>query len=515
MHITARMSIYGKYLSAVIIGHMNSLHRTTLSSLMAISIVIIGLLGSLPTAHQPSLDSKASHIIRVITTPSINTYYESINGPDGMEFQLIKSFAELHQMQLHIILTNNTDAIYSALDEGLADIALIGQPISETKQNTYHQSPSYREVSTVVVGKQTRSQHLKTDQLAHKRILAQDTEANRFKYRQLKASTPNIEWKFSKEKLNTLFKWVNNGQADYLITDSQTFAVKHPRYPSLTSHELFAPENVAIIYSRSTPDMIKTALNVYIDDISQSGELALLIERYYGHTKDINNNAYRSFSHLMRNRLPGMESEFRRVAREYDIDWRLLAAIAYQESHWDPEATSPTGVRGLMMLTHNTAAEMGVDDRLNPNQSLRGGAKYFKKILKNLPDSIAEQDRNWFALAAYNIGIGHLYDAMSLTKRNQKNASTWLDVKQHLPLLAQKEWIPLTRYGYARGKEPVKYVHNIRRYYDILTWRYPTEYQTRRTTTDNLIVTTLEDVIQDRISMDTPSDTQLNISSLY
>ena len=173
----------------------------------------------------------------------------------------------------------------------------------------------------------------------------------------------------------------------------------------------------------------------------------------------------------MRRRLPKYEELIQAVADEYQMDWHLLAAIAYQESHWNPYARSPTGVRGMMMLTLNTAREMSVDNRLDASQSLRGGARYFKKIKRLLPADIAEPDRTWFALAAYNIGRGHLEDARVITERQGGDPDRWIDVKARLPLLQRSKYYRGTRHGYARGSEPVTYVKNIRHYYNIMAWQ--------------------------------------------
>jgi membrane-bound lytic murein transglycosylase F len=149
----------------------------------------------------------------------------------------------------------------------------------------------------------------------------------------------------------------------------------------------------------------------------------------------------------------------------------LLAAIAYQESHWNPLATSATGVRGMMMLTLPTAKEMGVKDRLDALQSLRGGARYLKSLKRRLPQRIREPDLTWFALAAYNIGLGHLEDARVITQHQGGNADVWVDVMTYLPWLQKSKHYEKVRYGYARGSEPVTYVQNIRHYYSILQWQ--------------------------------------------
>jgi membrane-bound lytic murein transglycosylase F len=178
-----------------------------------------------------------------------------------------------------------------------------------------------------------------------------------------------------------------------------------------------------------------------------------------------------TFTSNMRKTLPNYQQLIQQVAAEYQLDWHLLAAIAYQESHWNPLATSPTGVRGMMMLTLPTARELGVQDRLDPLQSLRGGARYLKNIKRRLPQRIAEPDLTWFALAAYNIGMGHLEDARVITQRQGRDPDVWVDVMAYLPYLQKSKYYEKARYGYARGSEPVTYVQNIRHYYSILQWQ--------------------------------------------
>ena len=178
-----------------------------------------------------------------------------------------------------------------------------------------------------------------------------------------------------------------------------------------------------------------------------------------------------TFTRNMQRKLPKYKELIQTVAAEYQMDWHLLAAISYQESHWNPLATSPTGVRGMMMLTRATASELKIKDRLNVAQSLRGGARYLKKLKRRLPEDVTEPNRTWLALAAYNIGMGHLEDSRMITKDRGGNPNLWTDVKESLPLLRRRKWYQTVKYGYARGSEPVTYVQNIRRYYNILQWQ--------------------------------------------
>ncbi len=176
----------------------------------------------------------------------------------------------------------------------------------------------------------------------------------------------------------------------------------------------------------------------------------------------------RRFQHHVETRLPQYRQQFEGVAKAYGISWTLLAAQAYQESRWDRHAVSPTGVRGIMMLTRNTASSLGIQNRTDPAKSIEGGARYFQDLRDRLPRHIRKADRIWIALAAYNVGMGHIRDAQHLARRMGKNPNAWEDLATILPLLAQKSYYTHLPYGYARGWEPVRYVKRIRAYHALL-----------------------------------------------
>ncbi|MDZ7736481.1 MAG: membrane-bound lytic murein transglycosylase MltF [Gammaproteobacteria bacterium] len=204
--------------------------------------------------------------------------------------------------------------------------------------------------------------------------------------------------------------------------------------------------------------------------LQRDGDLERLLGRYYAHVRQYNYVDAQTFLTRIAERLPEYRPYFRAAADEQGFDWRLLAAVSYQESHWDPQALSPTGVRGMMMLTQDTAARVGIDDRTDPVQSIHGGARYLREVVDKIPERIPWPDRLWFALAAYNIGYGHLEDARILTEGQGGDPDSWEDVRERLPLLSQRQWYEQTRLGYARGYEPVSFVRNVRRYYEVLVW---------------------------------------------
>ena len=195
-----------------------------------------------------------------------------------------------------------------------------------------------------------------------------------------------------------------------------------------------------------------------------------MLDPYYAHVDLLSFADTHTFWQHVSTRLPRYEKLFRRVARSNGYDWRLLAAIGYQESHWNPEAVSPTGVKGLMMLTNATAEQVKIEDRTDPEQSVIGSARYLKILNGMLPRQIEMPDRQWFILAGYNVGFGHLEDARILTERQGGDPDNWFDVRERLPLLAQTRYHTTLKHGYARGREPVTYVDNIRNFYELLVW---------------------------------------------
>jgi membrane-bound lytic murein transglycosylase F len=240
-------------------------------------------------------------------------------------------------------------------------------------------------------------------------------------------------------------------------------------YPKArAAFDLSEPEPVGWAFPSHGDDSLIDAANQFLTDFKQSGKLELLKKRSLEQANKFNLAGSQLFLKRIKTRLPKYQKMFEDIAEKNNMDWHLLAAISYQESHWNAKAKSPTGVRGLMMLTLPTAKEMGVSNRLDPLQSLEGGVKYFFQTKSRLPSDITEPDRTWLTLAAYNVGMGHLEDARVLTDRAEKNPDLWKDVKDFLPLLQNKVYYSTVRHGYARGHEPVQYVQNVLHYQSIL-----------------------------------------------
>ncbi len=285
----------------------------------------------------------------------------------------------------------------------------------------------------------------------------------------LKKRYPKLEWQALDLDIETLLQRIEAKQSNYTVTDSNQFATLRRFYPRLKiAFDLTEPEPLAWAFSKNHDATLYKEAEKFFQHIRQNRILDQLLDQYYGHVDALGYVDIFTFHRHVKERLPKYRAYFEQAARQFGWDWRLLAAIAYQESHWNNNAKSPTGVRGIMMLTLQTAKHIRTKNRLDPKQSIPGAARYLAQIKARIPARIAEPDRTWLTLAAYNIGFGHLEDARVLTQSTGGNPDRWIDVKKHLPLLTQKKWYSKVKHGYALGHEPVRYVENVRNYYDLL-----------------------------------------------
>lgn len=428
-----------------------------------------------------SLDAiKQRKTLTIVTRNGPTTYYESKYGPTGFEYALAQEFANSLGVKLEIRTVYHLDDLFKVLDLNQADIAAAGLTATSQRGQQFRFSLPYFEADQLVVYREGTRRPRAVAHLLGKDILVQAGSSHAELLHKLSAQNDGLEWRET-EELETLdlLDMVERGQLAFTVVDSNEFEVHKAYFPLVReAFKLNGPEPVGWALAQTpTDDELYNEVNEFFARIAEDGTLNMLKERYYGHTTHAGQGDSLTFSLSMKRRFPKYETLIKEIARKEGIDWRLLAAISYRESHWNPKAVSPTGVRGMMMLTQTTAKEMGVTNRLDVEQSLRGGARYFKKLLRRIPRKVGDPDRTWFALAAYNVGMGHLRDARELTRQQGGNRDKWSDVMQRLPLLQQRAFYKKTKYGYARGMEAVIYVQHIRSYYNLLDWQQVDEYR--------------------------------------
>lgn len=407
--------------------------------------------------------------ITVGTLYGNTSYYLDAEGPAGFEYELAQRYAEFLGVELKMMPSYNLSELFHQLDTGAVDFLAAGLAVTEERLAKYNFAPSYDHISQKLVFKQgnirPRSVSDLTGQLE---VLAQSSHVESLT--QLQRSNPELSWTTTNDlDSEEVLLRILEGEIDYTIADSNTLAISRRYYPEISIGFTVRKEQpLAWMLDKHNDDSILASLIEFFGQVHHNGVLLALNDKHYGHIEEFNYVDTRMFIKAVESKLPKYQPLFEKYGQ--DVDWRLLAAISYQESHWEPHARSYTGVRGMMMLTLPTAKQMGIKSRLDAEQSIRGGAKYFKQMIERMPARVPNPDRLWFALASYNIGLGHLNDARNITKQQGGDPDRWVEVKERLPLLKQKKYYKNTRYGYARGDEPVNYVENIRRYYDTLTW---------------------------------------------
>lgn len=410
--------------------------------------------------------------LRVATVNSASTYYLDADGATGFEYDLVRDFADSLGLRFDMIVLPDSQAVIDAVASGHAHLG-VGIAVSEQRRARVRFTPPYDETALEVVYRVYRPKPESLADLSGELVLPAHTALEDW----LRANRPDIEFRVD-DQANTeeLMDRVASGDLTATIANADIVDMNQRYYPNLrVAFALREPHQktawaVAGGQAQSMDDTLYNEAIAFLEQIKANGRLRIIRDRYFGHVKRLGFVGGHEFARQVDNRLHLWEDYFKRTAEAYDLDWRLLAAIGYQESHWDKDAVSPTTVRGIMMLTRAAAADMNVSNRRDPLQSIDGGARYFVRMLERMPEEIDQPDRTWFALAAYNVGYGHVMDARRLLKARGRDPNLWVNLRDALPWLTQERYIAQTRYGYARGHEAATYVGNIRAYYDILTW---------------------------------------------
>lgn len=408
---------------------------------------------------------KSRGVLRVSTLSSPLTYYTVNHAPVGMDYELAKRFAAYLNVRLEITVRQNLSDLFDDLSDGKADMLAAGLIYSSDRLSHFRTGPTYYSVSQQLVYRMGAVRPQDPGALKGRLTVASDSAYLSTLRNMKQTQYPDLDWAISTDKSpSDLLEEVAEGKLDYTLGDSVSIALLQRIHPQLAvAFDITDEQPVTWYMPRDdNDDNFDAALLDYFNRLSEEGTLARLDEKYLGHVGTFDYVDTSTFLRAIDGTLPTIQPLFQKYARE--IDWRLLAAISWQESHWNPQATSPTGVRGMMMLTHNTAQSLNVRDRTDPEQSIRGGSEYLIRMMAKVPPGIPEDERIWFALAAYNMGYAHMLDARKLTEKQQANPDSWADVKLRLPMLSQKRYYSQTTYGYARGQEAYNYVENIRIY---------------------------------------------------
>lgn len=407
--------------------------------------------------------------LRVAILASPPVFFPDESMLRGLDYEIVSDFAKHLNCQLDLLTASTIGEMQTLLLQGKAHIAVADSaPLVSSRD--IRSGKGYNSNQWYVIGNRTNELPETLEQVKPGRLVVAENSGPSLVMQKLKQEFRFLNWvELPGGNTRQVLQQVNQNRFKLTVVNADLFTYYRQLYPEIKiAFKLEQQHPTRWMTLKRQDQSIANSFNSFLERYDESGKLEKLNAIYFRHLKLFRyvDNVY--FLRRIQTLLPKYQPLFVRAAEENVFDERFLAAVSYQESHWDKDAVSMTGVRGLMMLTQTTAKRVGVTDRLDPEQSISGGARYLAILRESLPEDIKEPDRSWMTLAAYNVGLGHLEDARILTQKAGDNPHLWVDVQKHLPKLSEKKWYQQTRHGFARGHEPVAFVRRIHRYFDIL-----------------------------------------------
>jgi len=410
---------------------------------------------------------KKSGQITVITRNNAHCYYTYRDKPMGFEYDLAKAFSDYLGVKLNIVLSPWND-LANMLNRGKGDFIAASLTIIPSREKLMDFSDEYLQIQQMAVLHINNYEIKDLSDLENQTVHVRRGTSYEERLNELKKEGLNLNIK-AYEDLPTeeFIRMVAEKEIEVTIADTNIALLNRRYYPKIQMEfPIEEPQSLGWAVRKGEEELLNE-INKFIEKINKDGTFNRIYERYYANIEVFDYFDLMKYHQRLETRLPAYQSIIKQEADKHGFDWRLIAAMIYQESHFNPKAKSYTGVVGLMQLTQTTAADMGVKNRLDPIQSIKGGIKYLKKIYDRYEEA-KRPDRTLIALAAYNVGHGHVRDAQKLAQERGLDPNSWSELKEILPLLRYSKYYKKTEYGYCRGTEPVRYVNSILTYYDIL-----------------------------------------------
>lgn len=425
------------------------------------------------------LDSIRSRGKLIAITDFNSTDYFIYKGePMGFNYELLKSFSDHLGIDLEIISDNNLEHAFGMLKSGDADLLAMGltvstsrkkeilftEPIDETRQVLVQRKPrNWRSLTLDAIDKRLIRNQMG---LARKTVYVQQGSSHVERLVTLAGeigdSITIVEVPYDTEQLIT---HVAKGEIDYTICDENVALVNATYYPDIdVSTPISFPQSLAWGIRKNNSDALLYELNRWIAMYKRTGSYALLYAKYFNNSRS-NTIIKSDYYALNTGKVSPYDAIIREGSASIKWDWRLLASLICQESHFNPNVKSYAGAYGLMQIMPETGKHFGIDAASSPKSNIRAGIKYINKLHaifdSRIPD---ENERLRFILAAYNAGPGHVLDAMRLAEKNGMDPQKW-DGNVALWLLKKSE--PryfndsVVKNGYFRGTESVAFVSEI------------------------------------------------------
>lgn len=384
----------------------------------------------------------------------------------GIDHDLLEDFSANANVKLRYRFYKNEAEIMAALARGEGDIA--AARLRPSDGSRFLQGPAYEETHLSLFCR-TKLKIANINDLKGLKVamLAQDDSASFSK--RLQKWAPQTEVVIlANQRPNHALKAVQEKKFDCAVTEdvSGRLASRYlPQVELIT--EIGEEYNLHWLLAPHHHDL-KVLMMSWFQQASRNDDIMRVMDRYQTYVDTLDNSDLRRFRQNIFDLLPQFRQFFADAAEDYDLPWQLIASVAYQESHWNPEAVSFTGVRGMMQLTTETALHLGITDRMDPEQSIQGGTKYLRYLFDKTPAFVNSKDRLALTLAAYNIGYGHLRDAQKLAEKMGRNPYSWRHLRKILPLLEEPRYAEQLEFGLARGQETVDFVERVKSFYNYM-----------------------------------------------
>jgi membrane-bound lytic murein transglycosylase F len=411
-----------------------------------------------------------SGTITIITRNNAHCYYTYRDQEMGFEYDLARAFADFLGVKLKLTVAKSTDQLFRALESGEADVAAASMAITPSRSKLADFSDGYLTVEQMVITQRKNAGIKSLEDLAGKTLNVHRGSSRQDSLQALRQKGIHVKTKIKRGlPEEDLFEAVSEGAVEAALVASNVALLNRRYYPNVRiAFTLGEPQSIGWAVKTGEKALLRR-INEFFNRIRDEGTFEEFYQRYYAYVERFDHLDIKEFIQRIETHLPRYEPIIKEAARRYGFDWRLIAALVYQESQFNPWARSFNGARGLLQLTEPTAEEMGVKNLLNPRENILGGVRYLKS-LRDLYYEPGKPDRTLIALAAYNVGKGHIIDARELARDMDLDPNKWASLEKTLPLLQQPKYYEASKYGYCRGGQPVYHVRNIATYYDILKW---------------------------------------------
>ncbi|OQY04887.1 MAG: lytic transglycosylase F [Desulfobacteraceae bacterium 4572_123] len=437
------------------------------------SLAVLVLLFCLSGCSKPQEPDTYDRILKtgeitVITRNNAHCYYIYRGQPMGFEYDLAKAFADDLGVKLNIKIAENWDGMLPALRKKTGDLVAASMTITKKRRRLVDFSNGYMIIQQHIIIHRDNHAIKRVEDLAGKTIHVRRGTSYEDRLRALMRQGIGLRISVCEDSATEeLIRLVAAKDIDITIADNNIAFLSRRYYPETTVGVPINEKEYLGWAVRPGDGRLLELVNQFFAKIKQNGVFTDLYNKYYADIDDFDYVDLRAFHRRVETRLPRYSQIIKDLSLKNDFDWRVIAAQIYQESHFNPKAQSHAGAFGLMQLTRSTAAGMGVKNLLDPAENIGAGIRHLKKLY-DFFDKARDPDRLFIALAAYNIGQGHILDARNLARQMGISPNMWASLKKTLPLLRQRKYYKKSKYGYCRGNEPIEYIKQIMLYYDIL-----------------------------------------------